>query len=1189
VVVTQPSNGTLSGSEASQTYTPNADFYGTDTFTFKVNDGTEDSDIGTVTITVTPANDAPTVESFSVITDEATPKDIVLIGEDKDEDGLNYEVTVQPSNGSIICDDQFCIYTPNDEFDGTDSFKYIARDEELSSEPGIVTIVVNDTIQDNLPPVAVNDELALSSLEQAQIDVLANDYDPEGEQLTLTYAYSTFGSVSIVDNEILFVPPSGFKGLVMVPYTIEDDQQQVATATLYVAVDVELSDDLPIIEVPADLCGPLSVAANALYTRVNYGEARAYDQYGNVLPVSVIDNITHFAPGNNVVYWQATDARGNRSVAAQRVCVDPLISIGKDQAIVEGETLKIGVFLNGDSPTYPVEVAYTISGTSDLQDHNLVDGVLVIESGTRGYIQTETFEDAATEGDETIIITLDNQLNRGAKFIHETTLSEGNLAPEVTLTVKQADESRLTVTQGGGIVSINADIYDPNLNDTFDISWFANDSEIENLSSAENRFDFDPSTLASGVYKVSIRVTDSGLPMGDDDEFVFINVIPMLIALGAEDSDGDNIPDNIEGYQDIDKDGIPDYMDRIDECNVLYQEQFKQDGYLIEGDPSACLRIGSVALQSEFGGSFISDNDVERNVGGLIKDSEARNIGGIFDFIAHSLPEESQSIAVVLPQKNPIPKNAIYRKYHRAKGWNNFVEDDKNSLWSVAGEPGYCPPPRSEGWQPGLVEGHWCVQIEIEDGGPNDDDGQVNGVVEDPGYVGIWETSNAAPIAQDTVLTTEFNEQVDVDLSELISDEDNDALEITSVTTEIGGYALNGYWMTYIPQSDFSGISSVTYGVSDGNGGTSFGVVTINVLPPNYAPIPGEIIHNALRQCDDSALVDVLSVATDPENDVVSVIEAASQHGVVTILNNGDLMFTPSCDFFGTATIDYTLQDTAGNQTTARFTITVKQVVEVIAVTESSGGAWSCWSILGLAFMTLIRRLSMRKVIAIFVLFFMSTYTYANQERQGTERNQQGSEAKENEDWPLGWFMEGSVGLSETDVSTSDLDKAYQVAGIEAQSVAIKNDDMSYSVNIGYQFNTYFAITYGYQDLGERNVSFTGSVLSEDLTRFFDAAEEVYPQTAEGQILSAIFSIPLSSQFKFDVRLGYSQWDRDYVTTENGVRGRASDSENDWVYGIGVSYVQSESLVWRLEYDFRELQTQDVTNLSLSLRYFPFQ
>jgi opacity protein-like surface antigen len=903
-----------------------------------------------------------------------------------------------------------------------------------------------------------------------------------------------------------------------------------------------------------------------------------------VLPVSVIDNITHFAPGNNVVYWQAIDARGNQSVAAQRVCVDPLISIAKDQSIVEGETLKIGVFLNGDSPTYPVEVGYTVSGTSDLQDHNLVDGVLVIEAGTHGYIQTETFEDTATEGDETIIITLDSELNRGAKFSHQTTVSEGNLAPEVTLTVKQANESRLTVAQGGGIVSINADIYDPNLDDTFDIFWSVSDSTIENLSSADNRFDFDPSTLASGVYKVSIRVTDSGLPMGDDDEFVFINVVPLLMALDTQDSDGDNIPDNIEGYQDADRDGIPDYMDRIDECNVLYQELNKQDGYLIEGDPSACLRIGSVALQSEFGGSFISDNDVNRSVGGVTKDNEARNIGGIFDFIAHSLLEESQSIAVVLPQKNPIPKNAIYRKYHRVEGWKNFVEDARNSLWSIAGEPGYCPPPRSEGWQQGLVEGHWCVQIEIEDGGPNDDDGQVNGVVEDPGYVGIWETSNVAPIAEDTVSTTAFNEEVDVDLSELISDEDNDLLEVTSITPEIGGYVLNSYWMTY-----FSGVTSVTYGVSDGNGGTSFGVVTINVLPPNYAPIPGEVVHNALIQCKDSAVVDVLSVATDPEDDEVSVIEASSPHGVVTILHNGDVMFTPHCDFFGTATIDYTLQDTAGNRSAARFTITVKQVVEVIAVTETSGGAWSYWSMLGLALITLIRRMSMRKVIAIFVFFFTCTYTYAEQESQEVERNQQGSEVKQNEDWPQGWFIEGSAGLSETDVSTSDLDKAYQLAGIEAQSVSIKDNDMSYGFNIGYQFNTYFAIAYGYQDLGERNVSFTGSALSEDLARFFDAAEEVYPQSAEGQVLSAIFSIPLSNQFKFDLRLGYSQWDRKYVTIENGVQGRASDSENDWVYGIGASYVQNESLVWRLEYDFRELQGQDVTNLSLSLRYFPFQ
>lgn len=54
-----PGIGTLSGTAPSLTYTPAANYNGTDSFTFKVNDGTVDSNVATVTITVTPVNDAP--------------------------------------------------------------------------------------------------------------------------------------------------------------------------------------------------------------------------------------------------------------------------------------------------------------------------------------------------------------------------------------------------------------------------------------------------------------------------------------------------------------------------------------------------------------------------------------------------------------------------------------------------------------------------------------------------------------------------------------------------------------------------------------------------------------------------------------------------------------------------------------------------------------------------------------------------------------------------------------------------------------------------------------------------------------------------------------------------------------------------------------------------------------------------
>ena len=88
-VVTQPGHGSLSGTAPNLTYTPAANYNGADSFTFKVNDGSVDSAPATVSITVTPVNDAPVANAQSVSTAQDTPVAITLTGSDVDGDRLD--------------------------------------------------------------------------------------------------------------------------------------------------------------------------------------------------------------------------------------------------------------------------------------------------------------------------------------------------------------------------------------------------------------------------------------------------------------------------------------------------------------------------------------------------------------------------------------------------------------------------------------------------------------------------------------------------------------------------------------------------------------------------------------------------------------------------------------------------------------------------------------------------------------------------------------------------------------------------------------------------------------------------------------------------------------------------------------------------------------------------------------------
>ena len=89
-IVSGPVNGFLSGTGSDLTYTPATNYFGSDSFIFKANDGSADSNIATISIIVNAVNDFPVAEDQSVSTDEDKAKDITLAATDTDGDALTY-------------------------------------------------------------------------------------------------------------------------------------------------------------------------------------------------------------------------------------------------------------------------------------------------------------------------------------------------------------------------------------------------------------------------------------------------------------------------------------------------------------------------------------------------------------------------------------------------------------------------------------------------------------------------------------------------------------------------------------------------------------------------------------------------------------------------------------------------------------------------------------------------------------------------------------------------------------------------------------------------------------------------------------------------------------------------------------------------------------------------------------------
>ncbi|MCF7505482.1 Ig-like domain-containing protein, partial [Vibrio sp. L3-7] len=138
---TDPSNGTVVVDENGDwTYTPNENYNGDDSFTVVVSDGQGGTDTITVNVGVTPVNDLPVGEDISVTTDEDTPVSGSITATDADNDQLTFSKGTEPSNGSVVVDENGnWTYTPDENYNGSDSFTVVVDD----GQGGTDTITVD--------------------------------------------------------------------------------------------------------------------------------------------------------------------------------------------------------------------------------------------------------------------------------------------------------------------------------------------------------------------------------------------------------------------------------------------------------------------------------------------------------------------------------------------------------------------------------------------------------------------------------------------------------------------------------------------------------------------------------------------------------------------------------------------------------------------------------------------------------------------------------------------------------------------------------------------------------------------------------------------------------------------------------------------------------------------------------------
>jgi hypothetical protein len=232
-VVSSPSKGLLSGIAPNLIYTPSTNYNGVDSFTFKVNDGSSDSAIASVNLTISSVNDAPTASPETLDSINRASVVIQLKANDIDSSALTYYIVRGPALGSLSGQAPNLVYTPRTNVLGNDSFTFVANDGNVDSEPAVVTIRVSGTAT---IPVALVQSVATE--EDIPVAIMLKGTDSSG--LPLTYVVDmppASGTLSGTAPDLVYTPKPGFNGSDTIGFRVFNGARYSSSALVQIIID----------------------------------------------------------------------------------------------------------------------------------------------------------------------------------------------------------------------------------------------------------------------------------------------------------------------------------------------------------------------------------------------------------------------------------------------------------------------------------------------------------------------------------------------------------------------------------------------------------------------------------------------------------------------------------------------------------------------------------------------------------------------------------------------------------------------------------------------------------------------------------------------------------------------------------------------------------------------------------------
>ncbi|HHX8464254.1 TPA: tandem-95 repeat protein [Vibrio diabolicus] len=514
------------------TFTPTADWNGSEALTFTATDPSGESVSQTVNFTVAPVADI-VEDNATVVEDTATI--IKVLGNDTFEGNdkvVSLDTNNGPANGTVsVNQDGSVTYTPNDNYRGTDSFTYIVTSGGVSES----TTVNVDVTPVNDAPVAKDDIATTQEDTAVTIDVLTNDNDVDGDKLSIESASvpKEQGTVEVVDGKLVFTPAENFNGDAEINYNVTDGQ---LTDEAKVTVTVNPVNDAPTIKV--DAVESITEDAVSTDTVVATLDVADTDTPEDQLTVSLENNSNGYfvLVGNEVKLTQAgVDAVNNDELNLKDLTISASVSDGVNPTANDSDSLVVNRV--NDAPTI---------------DNVILDQVLAEDFANYTIDLNDAFKDSdsalnfSVSGYSNVLVSIEN----GIATISPTADWNGS----ETLTFTATDPSGESVSQTvdftvAPVVDIEADSADvvedtPTIinvlgNDTFENTDKVVSLDAENgpkngtvIVNSDGTVTYTPDDNYVGKDTFTYIVTSGGV---SESTTVEVNVTPVNDAPVAQD------------------------------------------------------------------------------------------------------------------------------------------------------------------------------------------------------------------------------------------------------------------------------------------------------------------------------------------------------------------------------------------------------------------------------------------------------------------------------------------------------------------------------------------------------------------------------------------------------------------------------------------------------------------------------